>query len=93
MKLLVDACRSPGVAAQLRHAAFDAVHVRDVGLVTASDETISAYARSQNMIVVAADSDFATLVALSTGTAPSIVLLRSADGMSPSEQAAVLAVN
>lgn len=93
MRLLVDANLSPVVSTYLRQADFDAVHVREVGLVTASDEVISEYARTQRMVVISADSDFATLLALSKGVAPSLVLLRSADRLPPDEQAAILAAN
>ncbi len=44
MRLLIDANLSPRVSAGLRSAGFDAIHVADVGLVTAADETILAYA-------------------------------------------------
>lgn len=40
MRLLVDANLSPRVAAQLSSAGFEAVHVADVGLLTASDNVI-----------------------------------------------------
>jgi predicted nuclease of predicted toxin-antitoxin system len=40
MKLLVDANLSPSVAEGLRAAGFEAVHVVDFGLVTASDDEI-----------------------------------------------------
>ncbi|MDZ7576621.1 MAG: DUF5615 family PIN-like protein [Candidatus Nanopelagicales bacterium] len=40
MKLLVDANLSPRVAAALAEAGYDASHVADHGLLTASDEVI-----------------------------------------------------
>ncbi|WP_222829374.1 DUF5615 family PIN-like protein [Xylanimonas cellulosilytica] len=54
MKLLVDANLSPVVAATLRAHDLDATHVVDQGLVTASDEQISAFAVSNGMTVVSA---------------------------------------
>lgn len=40
MRLLLDANLSPRVAEALRAAGFDAVHVADVDLVTATDDVI-----------------------------------------------------
>ena len=45
-------------------------------------------------MIVSADSDFGELLAASRGaTRPSVVLLRSADRLTPDEQAALLAAN
>jgi predicted nuclease of predicted toxin-antitoxin system len=93
MKYLVDANLSPTVTAALLAAGFDAVHVQDVGLVSASDVDISVFALDTGAVVISADSDFATLLALSGGVAPSLVLLRSADHLAPVKQAAILIAN
>ena len=79
MRLLIDANLSPRVAAQLSEAGFDAVHVADVGLLTAADEEILEYAGANQRVIVSADSDFGEMLAASPGRAqPSVVLLRSA---------------
>ena len=65
----------------------------DVGLLTASDEKIMAQARAENRVIVSADSDFATMLALGGLTVPSLVLLRSADHLAPVDQAALLLAN
>lgn len=93
MRLLVDANLSPQIASHLRSVGFGAVHVGEVDLVTATDSEISEFARRTDMVVVSADSDFATLLALSNGVAPSLVLLRSSDRLTPQEQAALLQAN
>lgn len=93
MRLLIDANLSPVVAALLRDAGFDAVHVVDHGLGTALDSEIAQFAVEQTMAIVSADSDFATMLALNQGSAPSLVLLRSADQLPPSAQAAMLIAN
>lgn len=94
MRLLIDANLSPRVAAQLIGAGLEAVHVADVGLVTAADEAILDYAAANELVIVSADSDFGELMATSRGAArPSVVLLRSADRLTPDQQAALLAAN
>lgn len=93
MKLLVDANLSPRVAEALRDAGHDATHVAAHGLTSASDEDIAAFALDQAQVIISADSDFASMLALSGGIAPSLVLLRSADLLTPSEQAALLVAN
>ena len=60
MRLLIDANLSPRVSAWLRSAGFDAIHVADVGLVTAADETILAYAAVNELVIISADSDLAS---------------------------------
>ena len=44
MKFLLDENQSPAMAAPLGAAAYDAVHVRDLGLAGAIDEEIVEYA-------------------------------------------------
>jgi predicted nuclease of predicted toxin-antitoxin system len=94
VRLLVDANLSPVVAARLRSAEFEAVHVADVGLLTAADEAIMEYAAASGLVIVSADTDFGELLAASRGAArPSVVLLRSADHLTPDQQAALLVAN
>ncbi|GAB3614247.1 DUF5615 family PIN-like protein [Humibacter ginsengisoli] len=93
MKFLVDANLSPVVATALTEAGYESSHVRELGLVTASDSEITASAVKANAVVISADSDFATLLALSGEVAPSLVLLRSADHLPPLSQAAILIAN
>lgn len=75
MKPLVDENLSPRVARLLRDGGLDATHVLDHDLGGASDVDVAAFAIAQNRVIISADSDFATLLALSRGTAPSLVLL------------------
>ena len=94
MRLLIDANLSPRVAAGLRSAGLDARHVADAGLVTAADEAILEHAAANDLVIISADSDFGELLAASPGaTSPSVVLLRSADHLTPDQQAALLAAN
>lgn len=93
MRLLVDANLSPVVSERLEVAGYDASHVYDHDLGTASDEVIAVFAEGIKAAVISADSDFATNLALSGKTAPSLVLFRSADKLIPVEQAALLVAN
>lgn len=93
MKLLVDANLSPAVADQLRAAGFDVSHVADHGMWATSDEEIAVFAAAESSAIISADSDFATILALSGKSTPSLVLFRSADALTPTEQAALLAAN
>jgi predicted nuclease of predicted toxin-antitoxin system len=93
MRLLIDANLSMVVAHALTAAGYDATHVAHHGMDAASDLEIAAFAEAHGAAVVSADSDFATLLALSGHTAPSLILLRSADALSPREQAGLLIAN
>lgn len=93
MQLLIDANLSPRVAAKLRDAGHDAVHVVDIGLLSASDEAILAHAAASQQAIISADTDFGELLAVSGATRPSVILLRSADRLTPDQQAALLADN
>ena len=93
MRLLVDANLSPEVARRLREAGHDTVHVAEVGLLSAPDSVILQAAADQDRILVTADADFGALLALGSLATPSVVLLRSADHMRPTEQGDLLAAN
>lgn len=79
MKLLLDANLSPEVARLLKEAGHDAIHVADIGLLTAADPEILQAAAKKERILLTADSDFGALLALGSLASPSVLLLRSAD--------------
>lgn len=93
MKLLLDANLSPEVARLLKEAGHDAIHVADIGLLTATDPEILQTASTEKRILLTADSDFGALLALGSLASPSVLLLRSADHLRPSEQAELVVVN
>ena len=93
MRFLVDANLSPKVAVRLRAAGHEAAHVGDEGLLTASDETILMHASRSRRTVISADADFATLLAVGGRSEPSLILLRSADRLTPDQQASLLLAN
>ncbi len=93
MRLLVDANLSPIVAARLRDAGHEAIHVYDVRLAQARDETIVEYALEHDYVVVSSDTDFAAILAGFVSAKPSLVLLRHVNEMTPEQHAALLLAN
>ena len=93
MRLLVDQNLAPPVAAALRAAGHDVVHVAERGLAAAEDDENLALAAAEAWVVVSEDADFSALLARSGERLPSFVLVRSADPLTPDDQAALLIAN
>jgi predicted nuclease of predicted toxin-antitoxin system len=74
VRFLLDAQLSPALTGLFVEAHHEAVHVRDVGLLSASDREIAAYAAKADMIIATKDEDFMTMRMLSSSShAPKVV--------------------
>lgn len=90
MRFLVDNAVSPRVAEALREAGHDAVHVRERDLHAAADADLVNLAATEDRIIVSADTDFGTILALRRVTKPSFILLRGDIERNPPRQAQAL---
>jgi predicted nuclease of predicted toxin-antitoxin system len=93
VRWLIDNALSPEVAAGLRQAGHDAIHVRDRLLAKATDEEIVSVAESEDRVVVSADTDFGTILAHRAGAKPSVVLFRGATPRRAAQQVALILAN
>lgn len=93
MRLLIDANLSPSLVDGLVEAGFDALHLGDVDLLTASDAVIIEYARANDLVLVAVDSDFAAMLAIAGSAQPSVVQLRDVGELAPPAHLALLVAN
>jgi predicted nuclease of predicted toxin-antitoxin system len=93
MRFLIDNALSPVVAEGLRQADHDAIHVRDLGLTAADDETIFEHADRDQRVIISADTDFGTILAMRNVARPSVILFRGATPRNPIGQVKLLLAN
>lgn len=72
IKILLDQGLPRSAAELLRQQGWNALHVGEVGLATASDQSILKHAQQQGSTVVTLDADFHALLAVSGASAPSV---------------------
>lgn len=79
MKFLVDMNLSPRWCDVLRGEGWDAVHWFEVGMTTAPDSELMAWALRENRIVLTHDLDFGAMLAATRSAGPSVAQVRTQD--------------
>lgn len=90
---MIDNALSPALAALLHQAGHDAIHVRSLGLQHADDDVIFERAVVDRRIVVSADVDFGTLLAMRASGQPSVIQFRGEGSRTPDALARTLLSN
>lgn len=76
MKLLLDQGLPRSAASILREQKIETVHVGELDMASASDESIISYARKHAYSIVTLDADFHSLLALADAKGPSVIRIR-----------------
>ena len=93
MKFLIDNALSPALAALLQQAGHDAIHARTIGLQHADDDAIFDRAAAERRILVSADADFGTLLAVRSSRQPSVIQFRGEGSRKPDALSRTLLAN
>ena len=79
MKWLIDMNLSPRWVRLLEEAGMEAVHWSVLGLGSAPDEEIMAFASQYDYVVLTHDLDFGAILSATHGKKPSVVQIRTQD--------------
>ena len=79
MRFLIDNALSSSMSNGLNNSGHDAVHVQDLGMERATDIEIMEFALKEDRVIVSADTDCGTLLALRRLAKPSFLLFRQTD--------------
>lgn len=90
MKFLLDENLSYRICAHLKAAGHDAVHVNEIGLAGADDDTVINTARGENRVLISCDHDFVHLLFASGGSRPSLLLTREVNNLRSAQLAALV---
>lgn len=91
MKLLFDQNLSHRLVARLSDVFPGSVHARDIGLSSASDSEIAAYAIANGFTIVSKDADFLALRFVLAGEQVRMVWVRLGNGSTSQVEAALRA--
>ncbi|HTT83231.1 MAG TPA: DUF5615 family PIN-like protein [Rhizomicrobium sp.] len=91
MKILIDMNLSPAWATFLSTANIPATHWSEIGPVDAADRVLLAFAAEHGFIVLTHDLDLGAILAVSRGSKPSVIQIRSDDLRTDTIGRAVLA--
>jgi predicted nuclease of predicted toxin-antitoxin system len=77
MRWLLDQGLPLRAADLLRQTGEDAVHVAEIGMAKATDESILRRGAQEERVIVTLDADFHSLLALSGANGPSVIRIRA----------------
>lgn len=76
LRLVVDQGLPQDAAVLLRERGHECIHASDIGMSTAGDGEIVAWAKQQKAIVITLDADFHAILAVSGAREPSVIRIR-----------------
>ncbi len=76
ISILLDQGLPRSAASLLRDEGWDVLHTGDIGLSKSTDRQILEFARNEQRAIVTLDSDFHTILALTSASTPSVIRIR-----------------